>query len=1062
MKPSFLLALSDFYNSLQQNITTPHTILLGAGASIESGIQSAADCIWEWKRNIFISNNPTSAKYYKNFRSESVQQAIQQWLDQQGCYPPNESPAEYSFYAEKAYPIPKDRQQYFQRLITGKQPSVGYHILCYLAQIGMVKSVWTTNFDSLMVTACYKNNITPVEISIDTRERISSIFPSSELPCIALHGDYKFGPMKNTERELDCQESIFKDALRRYIQSHNIIVFGYSGRDISLMNVLKNALSLPAAGRLYWCGYGEKIPAPVLELIKVLRYNQKEAYYIPTSGFDTTLFNIGQICANESEFLAQKIECLKKGEEDDTSNNAVFKVQVSEELGSIAKSNLFPFSYPSACFQFEIKRSPLEKMKDIISSLSINPDTHIAFALNGNIVYAWGLINDIKNVFEQRISTKIEQIPFPRLPGEIPTPLKSLIMRGVVENLSLCLQLPSNHKNKIWDNNESIAISAYGMRYNIFSAIDIRVSFIGKYSFFSISPSFQLAKDVIVDKTVKNEIARQFYLRIIGTPKKPNINFDNYLNRWKQRIFSSHSRRKMEFPPNSGSNLTFIFSANQLFSGFNKRFTERPLSKVPPNFDTRQIVYRGLILDEPKLGFYNFEQQKIVTDFHPMRGILSNHPYDYPINQHLGRNKIELAVICPRKYSNHLLRFLNALESSINAESNKDYLIDYRGFQNTYNMQMIIPQPASPLWREYQIPHEQPTLRICNKFATNIINEINLINQDNPKAVIVIFFPNELDIYTSFNDDATSFNMHDFIKAFAVQNSISTQLLREKTLVDGLKCQIYWWLSLALYVKSLHIPWILTAMSSDSAFAGIGYGFDKGKESQNIVLGCSHIYNSNGEGLKYKLSPIDGNKCVWDKRRNPFLSESEAFKVGMGIRELFYSTATTLPKRVVIHKRTRFTKDEIAGFVAALKAKGVDELELLEINYEDDVRFIALSPFNGDIDSFPMRRGACIPISDHSAYLYTHGITSSVRNDSYKYYKGGTNIPIPIKITRYYGNSDLTQIATEILGLTKMNWNSFDMYSKLPCTLQSSAEIARIGWMLSHSEGKVYDYRFFM
>lgn len=41
MKPSFLLALSDFYNSLQQNITTPHTILLGAGASIESGIQSA-------------------------------------------------------------------------------------------------------------------------------------------------------------------------------------------------------------------------------------------------------------------------------------------------------------------------------------------------------------------------------------------------------------------------------------------------------------------------------------------------------------------------------------------------------------------------------------------------------------------------------------------------------------------------------------------------------------------------------------------------------------------------------------------------------------------------------------------------------------------------------------------------------------------------------------------------------------------------------------------------------------------------------------------------------------
>ena len=47
------LTISEFYRSIQQNISTPHTILLGAGASIESGIQSAADCIWEWKRNIF-------------------------------------------------------------------------------------------------------------------------------------------------------------------------------------------------------------------------------------------------------------------------------------------------------------------------------------------------------------------------------------------------------------------------------------------------------------------------------------------------------------------------------------------------------------------------------------------------------------------------------------------------------------------------------------------------------------------------------------------------------------------------------------------------------------------------------------------------------------------------------------------------------------------------------------------------------------------------------------------------------------------------------------------------
>ena len=56
----------------------------------------------------------------------------------------------------------------------------------------------------------------------------------------------------------------------------------------------------------------------------------------------------------------------------------------------------------------------------------------------------------------------------------------------------------------------------------------------------------------------------------------------------------------------------------------------------------------------------------------------------------------------------------------------------------------------------------------------------------------------------------------------------------------------------------------------------------------------------------------------------------------------------------------------------------------------------------------------------------------------------------------------MAQIATEILGLSKMNWNSFGLYSKLPCTIESSNEIARIGWLLSQFEGSLYDYRFFM
>jgi hypothetical protein len=43
-----------------------------------------------------------------------------------------------------------------------------------------------------------------------------------------------------------------------------------------------------------------------------------------------------------------------------------------------------------------------------------------------------------------------------------------------------------------------------------------------------------------------------------------------------------------------------------------------------------------------------------------------------------------------------------------------------------------------------------------------------------------------------------------------------------------------------------------------------------------------------------------------------------------------------------------------------------------------------------------------------------------------------------------------------------MSWNTFDLYTKLPATLQSSTEIARIGALLQRSGAASYDYRLFI
>lgn len=269
-----------------------------------------------------------------------------------------------------------------------------------------------------------------------------------------------------------------------------------------------------------------------------------------------------------------------------------------------------------------------------------------------------------------------------------------------------------------------------------------------------------------------------------------------------------------------------------------------------------------------------------------------------------------------------------------------------------------------------------------------------------------------------------------------------------------------WAISLALYVKSGRIPWTITGLQPDTAFAGIGYSVTNGPNGSNVVVGCSHIYSSNGQGMKYKLSKIQD--VTFDRKKNPYLSEDEAYKIGLNIKDLFHKSFSEFPKRVVIHKRTPFRKEEIKGLVESLSSAGVQDIELIEISYEDDLKCFALNNIHTEIDGFPVRRGLCFPVNANTMYLYTHGIAPSVIDPNRKFIQGGKSIPLPLKVVRHYGTSDMSQISTEILGLSKMNWNSFNLYSKLPCTIESSNEIARVGWLLSQCEGTLYEYRFFM
>lgn len=1038
----FNLDFDAFIRSFVQNRDTSFAFLLGAGASITSGIPSANDCIWDWKKQIFCSSQK-SVPTFIDPKSDTCKNIIQKWLDSQGKFPPLGDSNEYSFYAEKALQIEDDRVKYFEHLAQGKQPYIGYKFLCLLNKYGIVKSIWTTNFDGLVERAAHNAFITPICINLDCADRIYRTESSNELLCISLHGDYKYSSLKKTSKELDSQHPTFVAALKRYFNDKNLIVIGYSGRDKSLMSALTEAFSEKGSGRIYWCGYGNEISSDVSTLLKTARNANREAFYIDTDGFDKTMLSLVSNCFSSDVEKQAEIKSIMESipEENDISPFSIHITRTNKYL----KSNLYPIIFPKELFQFEIEYKEGEKpwafLRETIK------DQNIMAVPYKQKVYALSTGSAINNIFGSRLKGDIERIPISIDDIEQNSSYRELFLRATLQSIATIrgLNVDIRH-NTLW----LPAIFRNDNGTLIHEAIECSLVFVPqqKYALLSMRPTIYIENSRAVSKEKKQEYARMYL------DKMWNQAYSNKLIQWENIVFGN-ARLIFEFPQNSGSGFKFQISNNSGFSEIQYQDnTER--GYFSRSYDNRRTIYRGLQLKEPELEFVNTFADRPFLDSNPMRGLSNHKPYDSWQKDVLPQN-VRLGVICPHTHTDRFNSFLQRLNTTIQANDNSDYIQPYTGFHSIYKTLLEIPDSDTDKWIK-----TEDTPKDTINLAQSICRQAGSLADKYPGIVVVIYIPASWSIHKQFKHDGESFDLHNYIKAYAAQHSFTTQIIEEKTLSDPMVCEICWWLSLALFVKAMRIPWALASLDPDTAYAGIGYSVKTNSKGEvDIVLGCSHIYNAKGQGLRYKLSKVE--QPQFDGKKNPYLTYEEAFKFGITIRELFVKSMDKLPRRVVIHKRTPFKKEEIEGITHALTQAGIKNIDLITINYEYNVKFIAQKVYYDNIsdDSYPVSRGTCIKLSSRSALLWTHGVVPSIR-DNRRYYPGGRCIPSPLKITKYYGKGDLATIASEIIGFTKMNWNSFNLYTKLPATIDTSNTLAQVGNLLHQYNGATYDYRYFI
>ena len=188
-----------FIRSISSKADGSISFFLGAGASVSSGIPTASQLIWGFKRKIYCQENRIPERNLQDIELESNRNTIQNFFDRNGTVPKLDSPLEYSFYFEKCFPIQEDRRFFIERIVSGINPSLGYLCLGELISSGSIRHIWTTNFDDLIESGV--KTINP-QLPLTTVSPEQLGFSSNTVKIVKFHGDFRYTNIQNTTEEL--------------------------------------------------------------------------------------------------------------------------------------------------------------------------------------------------------------------------------------------------------------------------------------------------------------------------------------------------------------------------------------------------------------------------------------------------------------------------------------------------------------------------------------------------------------------------------------------------------------------------------------------------------------------------------------------------------------------------------------------------------------------------------------------------------------------------------------------------------------------------------------------
>ena len=292
-------------------VRAPHIMwFLGAGASAAAGMPTAWDMIWDFKRQLYSTDQRVSPASVGSLSEAGVRERLQHYFDGRGGFPPAGADDEYAAYFEAMYPDEADRRRYLEQKVGSGTPSLGHLALAGLLHQDRARIVWTTNFDRLIEDAVARTYRTVARLrtaAIENAAIAQDALDEGNWPLLVkLHGDFQSRRLKNTAVELQAQEATLEATFIEACRRLGLAVVGYSGRDASVMAALVKAVD---SGRafpqgLFWFHRGPELPLTrVTGLLERARATGIQAELIAVETFDELLSDV----ALQFEGLPQEV-----------------------------------------------------------------------------------------------------------------------------------------------------------------------------------------------------------------------------------------------------------------------------------------------------------------------------------------------------------------------------------------------------------------------------------------------------------------------------------------------------------------------------------------------------------------------------------------------------------------------------------------------------------------------------------------------------------------------------------------------------------------------------------